>query len=76
MLVAERGRDLGALGRVGDDHDAAALAEAAGRCAANHADDALDLLAGIGVGLERAVHAPSTEDLAELHEDHRIGSPA
>ncbi len=67
VLVAERSRDLGALVRVGDDDDAAALAEAAGGSAANHTDDALDLVGRDRIGLERAVHAAAAEDLAELH---------
>ena len=52
---------------VGDDDDAAALAEAAGRGAANHARDPLDLLVRDRVGQERAVHPAPGEDVAELH---------
>ena len=52
---------------VGDDDDAAALAEAAGRRAADHVRDPLDLLARERIGQERAVHPPPREDVAELH---------
>ena len=63
----ERLGDRTALRLVGDDDDAAALAETARGRAANDADDALDLLTRQRLGVERAVHAPLGEDLAELH---------
>ena len=75
-VVSERRCDLCPFRVVGDDDDASALAEAARRRAADHADDALDLLLWKGIGLEGPVHPALRKDLAELHAAHRIGSPA
>ena len=67
-VVGERSGDLAALLVVGDDDDARPLGEAAGGRPPNHPDDPLDHLVRDRSRLERAVHSPTGEDLAELHD--------